>query len=235
MRSFGMMFAKGNYKGKMTYSIAARCPRTGMFGAAVTTSSIAVGSRCAFVRAGVGAVLTQHRTDPRLGPRGLDLLAGGKSATAAMGLLTRDDPTIGWRQILLVDAKGDTAWFHGERIKSVHSAHTGTQCVAAGNILRNTNVTKAMIDAYEADPSLALPERLLRAMEAGHAAGGEYKQVKSAALLVAHKESFPYVDLRVDYDPRALEQLRWLWEIYEPSASVYVSRAVDPDSVPGTG
>lgn len=219
----------------MTYSIAARCPRTGMFGVAVTTSSIAVGSRCAFVRAGVGAVLTQHRTDPRLGPRGLDLLARGLSATAAMDALTRDDPSIGWRQLLMVDTQGNTAWFHGERIKSVHSAHTGVQCVAAGNIIRSTNVTKAMIEAFEADPALALPERLVRAMEAGHAAGSELKQVKSAALLVAHKESFPYVDLRVDYDPRPLEQLRWLWEIYEPSANLYVARGVDPDSVPGAG
>jgi len=230
-----MMLAKGDYKGKMTYSIAAKCPRTGMFGVAVTTSSIAVGSRCAFVRAGVGALLTQHRTDPRLGPRGLDLLAQGLSASGTIEALTRDVPTIGWRQLLVVDTQGETAWFHGERIKSVHSAHAGVHCVAAGNIIRNAGVTKAMVEACDADPSLALPERLLRAMEAGHAAGGELKQVKSAALLVAHKESFPYVDLRVDYDPRPLDQLRWLWEIYEPSAGIYVARAVDPDSVPGGG
>lgn len=230
-----MMLAQGNYKGKMTYSIAAKCPRTGMFGVAVSTSSIAVGSRCAFARAGVGAVLTQHRTDPRLGPRGLELLAKGFSARVAMDHLTANDPTIGWRQILLVDTKGDTAWFHGERIKSVHSAHTGANCVAAGNIIRNTDVTRAMVEACDADPALTLPERLMRAMEAGHAAGGEPKQVKSAALLVVEKESFPYVDLRVDYDPRPLETLRWLWEIYEPSAKTYVARAVDPDSVPGAG
>ncbi len=219
----------------MTYSIAARCPRTGMFGVSVTTSSIAVGSRCAFVRAGVGAVLTQHRTDPRLGPRGLDLLASGRSAQQTVDALTRDNPTIGWRQLLVVDTKGDTAFFHGERIKSVHSAHTGVQCVAAGNIIRSTEVTRKMIEAYGTDDSIGLPERLLRAMEAGHAAGGEWKQVKSAALLVADKEIFPYVDLRVDFDSRPLEQLRFLWEIYEPSAKIYVARAVDPDSVPGTG
>ncbi len=230
-----MMLAKSNYKGQMTYSIAARCPRTGMFGVSVTTSSIAVGSRCAFVRAGVGAVLTQHRTDPRLGSRGLDLLASGLSATATVEALTRDNPAIGWRQLLVVDTRGGTAWFHGERVKSVHSAHTGVQCVAGGNIIRNTNVTKAMVEAFDADPALALPERLLRAMEAGHAAGGEPKLIKSAALLVADKESFAYVDLRVDYDQRPLEQLRWLWEIYEPSATTYVARAIDPDSVPGAG
>jgi uncharacterized Ntn-hydrolase superfamily protein len=230
-----MMLAKRNYKGKMTYSIAAKCVRTGMYGVAVTTSSIAVGSRCAFARAGVGAVLTQHRTDPRLGPRGLDLLARGMTATEVIEALTRDDPTIGWRQLLVVDTAGHTAWFHGERIKSVHSAHRGANCVAAGNILRNAEVTHAMVEACDADPLLPLPERLMRAMEAGHAAGSELRQVKSAALLVVDKESFPYVDLRADYDPRPLETLRWLWEIFEPSARVYVARAVDPDSVPGTG
>jgi len=230
-----MMLAKSNYKGKMTYSIAAKCPRTGMFGVAVTTSSIAVGARCAFARAGVGAVLTQHRTDPRLGPRGLDLLARGLSAPQTIEALTKDDPTIGWRQLLVVDTAGHTAWFHGERIKSVHSAHQGAHCVAAGNIIRSTEVTRAMVEACDADPSLALPERLVRAMEAGYAAGSELKQVKSAALLVVDKESFPYVDLRVDYDSRPLETLRWLWEIYEPSANVYVARAVDPDAVPGSG
>lgn len=230
-----MMLAKTNYKGKMTYSIAAKCPRTGMFGVAVTTSSLGVGSRCAYARAGVGAVLTQHRTDPRLGPRGLDLLAQGRTATETIEALTKDDPTIGWRQLLVVDTAGHTAWFHGERIKSVHSAHRGATSVAAGNILRNTEVTRAMVEACDADPNLSLPERLVRAMEAGYAAGSELKQIKSAALLVVDKESFPYVDLRVDFDPRPLETLRWLWEIYEPSANIYVARAVDPDAVPGSG
>ena len=219
----------------MTYSIAARCARTGMFGAAVTTSSISVGSRCAYARAGVGAVLTQHRTDPRLGPRGLELLAEGLPAKAVIERLTEGVPGIGWRQIAVVDRTGGTAVFHGERITSVHSAHEGAGCIASGNILRNTDVTRAMVAAFEADPAAHLAERLVRAMEAGYAAGGEPKQVKSAALLVVDKESFPFVDLRVDYDPLPLVKLRWLWEIYEPSSKLYVQRAVSPDSVPGGG
>jgi len=219
----------------MTFSIAAKCRRTGMFGVAVTTSSIAVGSRCTFARAGVGAVLTQHRTDPRLGPRGLDLLAQGLSPAAVVDALTQDNPTVGWRQLAVIDSEGTTAAYHGERIKSVHSAHSEDACIAIGNIIRSTEVTQAMVTACAADPQLHLAERLMRAMEAGHAAGGEWKQIKSAALLVVDKETFPYVDLRVDFDPRPLESLRWLWEIYEPSAKLYVDRAVDPDSVPGAG
>lgn len=204
-----------------------------MFGAAVTTSSIAVGSRCAYARAGVGAVLTQHRTDPRLGPRGLDLLAGGLSAKAAIDRLTQNVPGIGWRQLAVVDKDGNTAWYHGERIRPVHSAHIGAGCVAVGNIIRTSEVTRAMIAAFEADSQPHLAERLVRALEAGYAAGGEPKQIKSAALLAVDRESFPLVDLRVDYDPRPLAQLRWLWEIYEPSIGIFVDRAVRPDSVPG--
>lgn len=204
-----------------------------MFGAAVTTSSIAVGSRCAFARAGVGVVLTQHRTDPRLGPRGLELLAQGLSAKAAVDRLTQDAQGIGWRQLAAVDNDGNTAWYHGERITSVHSAHAGAGCVAIGNIIRTTDVTQSMIAAFEADPQAHIAERLVRAMEAGYAAGGEPRQVKSAALLVVDQESFPLVDLRADYDPQPLAQLRWLWEIYEPSVQLYVDRAIRPDTVPG--
>jgi uncharacterized Ntn-hydrolase superfamily protein len=90
-----------------------------------------------------------------------------------------------------------------------------------------------MVEAFCADPKLHIAERLVRALEAGYAAGGEPKQIKSAALLVVDRESFPLIDLRADYDPQPLAQLRWLWEIYEPSVKLYFDRAVDPDSVPG--
>ena len=217
----------------MTYSIAAKCPRTGMFGAAVTTSSIAVGARCVYARATVGVILTQHRTDPRLGPKGLELLAQGMEAKEVIRRLTEGTPGIGWRQLAVVDREGRTAVFHGDRISSVHSADEGPGHVAVGNIIRTKAVTRAMADAFAADPQLHLAERLVRSMEAGYAAGGEPKQVKSAALLVVDRESFPLIDLRVDFDAQPLVQLRWLWEIYEPSVKLYVDRAVNPDSVPG--
>ena len=217
----------------MTYSIAAKCPRTGMFGAAVTTSSIAVGARCVYARATVGVILTQHRTDPRLGPKGLELLAQGMEAKEVIRRLTEGTPGIGWRQLAVVDREGRTAAFHGDCISSVHSADEGPGHVAIGNIISTKAVTRAMADAFAADPQLHLAERLVRSMEAGYAAGGELKQVKSAALLVVERETFPLIDLRVDYDPQPLVQLRWLWDIYEPSVKLYVDRAVNPDSVPG--
>src|SRR2546430_9785814 len=109
----------------MTFSVVGMCRQTGMFGAAVTTSSIGVGSRCPFAQAGVGAVLTQHRTDPRLGPRGLELLAAGHSASQVMAALVQDNPTIGWRQLAIIDRQGGTAHYHGGIIRSLQAAAPG--------------------------------------------------------------------------------------------------------------
>jgi uncharacterized Ntn-hydrolase superfamily protein len=216
----------------MTFSLVGMCRRTGMFGAAVTTSSIAVGSRCPYARAGVGAVLTQHRTDPQLGPRGLDLLAAGHSASQVVQALAQDTPSIGWRQLAVIDKGGDTAFYHGDKIRSIHATSQGDAVCAIGNIIRNADIPYAMVEAFRHDPEEHLAERLLRALEAGLAAGGELKQVKSAALLVVHEQSFPLVDLRVELDPQPLPALRFLWELYRPQADLYVRRALDPDSVP---
>jgi uncharacterized Ntn-hydrolase superfamily protein len=216
----------------MTFSIVGMCQHTGMFGAAVTTSSIGVGSRCPFARAGVGAVLTQHRTDPRLGPRGLELLAAGQSAGQVMATLVQDNPTIGWRQLAVIDTQGETAYYHGARISSIHAAAQGNAVCAIGNILRSVDVPQAMVEAFGEEPEAHLAARLLRALEAGLEAGGELKQVQSAALLVVHEQPFPLVDLRVELDPQPLAALRFLWEQYRPQMELYVRRAIDPDSVP---
>ena len=216
----------------MTFSLVGMCRRTGMFGAAVTTSSMGVGSRCPFARAGVGAVLTQHRTDPTLGPRGLDLLEAGRSAQETVDALVDGNPTIGWRQLAVIDRTGATAFFHGDRIVSIHSAAQGASSCAIGNIVHNDGVPRAMVDAFEAAPDAHLAERLVCGLEAGEAAGGELKQVKSAAVLVVHEHSFPLVDLRVEFDRNPLVELRFLWEAYHPKVDYYVQRVVDPDAVP---
>ena len=216
----------------MTFSLVGMCRRTGMFGAAVTTSSIGVGSRCPHARAGAGAVLTQHRTDPALGPRGLDLLEAGRTAQETVDALADGNPTIGWRQLAVIDRTGDTAFFHGDRIISVHAAARGASSCAIGNIVRNEGVPRAMVDAFETTPGEHLAERLVRGLEAGEAVGGELRQVKSAALLVVHEQPFALVDLRVEFDRNPLAELRFLWEVYRPQVDYYVQRAVDPDAIP---
>ena len=216
----------------MTFSIAGRCARTGMLGAVVTTSSMAVGGRCAYAQANVGAVLTQHRTDQRLGPKMLERLREGAAPAAILKDFEKSETGIGWRQLAIIDAKGQAAFFNGSNIYSVFKGLVGRDCVAVGNIVRHTDVVDAMVRSFEANEAEPLAERLMRAIEAGDAAGGELKQIKSAGLVVAHRESFPFVDLRIDLDPRPLVQLRFLWELYQPTADEYVVRAVNPDSAP---
>lgn len=216
----------------MTFSLVGICRRTGMFGAAVTTSNMNVGTRCPFARAGVGAVLTQNRTDNRLGPKGLALLEDGKSAPEVIDALVADNPTIGWRQLAVVDRDGDTGFHHGDRITSIHAAAEGDGCCAIGNVIRNEDIPQKMVDAFEGSADAHLAERLLRALEAGLAAGSEFKQIKSAALLVVHEEPFPLVDLRVEFDRAPLAELRFLWEAYQPQMERFVIQVVDPDSLP---
>lgn len=214
----------------MTFSIAGRCERTGMLGTAITTSSIAVGGRCTYARARLGAVLTQHRTDPRLGPLGLELLENGCTASDTVAALVASTPHIAWRQLAVIDAQGGTAHYSGSKITSIRNGVAGRDCVAVGNILRSEAVPGAMLAAFEADPSLPLPARLLAALEAGDAAGGELEPLASAALLVVHEQRFPYVDLRIDSAPRPIAALRALWEDYAHTADNYVVRVLDPDN-----
>ena len=216
----------------MTFSLVGMCRRTGMYGAAVTTSNMNVGTRCPFARAGVGAVLTQHRTDNRLGPKGLELLENGMSAVAVIDALAADNPTIGWRQLAVVDRDGGTGFYHGNRILSIHAGAEGDGCCAIGNIISNETVPQSMVEAFEKSPDAHLAERLVQGLEAGLAAGGEPKLVKSAALLVVHEQAFPLVDLRVEFDRAPLTELRFLWEIYRPQMERFVTQVIDPDSLP---
>jgi uncharacterized Ntn-hydrolase superfamily protein len=218
----------------MTFSLLGRCARTGQFGAAVSTSNIAVGSRVPFLAPGIGGVLTQHRTDPRLGPRGVALLRSGCTAEETVAALVASTPHHGWRQLAAIDAAGRTAHFHGAQVKLALNAAHGKDCVAIGNILANDRVPGAMAAAFEAEPGAPLAERLLRALEAGEASGGEHGPVASAALLVVHREVFPLVDLRMDEAEGPIQALRRLWQSYIPWVDEFVVRAVDPDNAAGS-
>jgi uncharacterized Ntn-hydrolase superfamily protein len=214
----------------MTFSLVGRCSRTGQLGAAVATSSIAVGARCAYAAAGVGAVLTQHRTDPRLGPRGLALLRSGCSAQKTLDALVASAVHAQWRQIAVLDAAGNTAAYSGTRTKPEMGAAPAQDACAIGNILATAAVPAAMLRAFQADVSLPLAERLLHALEEGLAAGGELVPVRSAHLLVVERESFPLIDLRVDWHDTPIAELRDLWQRYETENSSFLLRALDPDN-----
>ena len=224
----------------MTFSIAARCPKTGMLGVAITTSSIAVASRCPWARAGVGAVATQNITDPSLGRKGLDLLQSGKAAPEALQELMQQSEYAAYRQVTMIDAAGRTAIWGGEKTLGIHGAASGRDCVAACNLLRSTEIPQVLAKAFEAatanHPDDHLADRLLTALEAGLAAGGEMGPVHSAGLLVVDKTEWPLVDLRIDWDEdNPLPPLRRLWDAFKPQAQDYVIRALDPRQAPAYG
>jgi uncharacterized Ntn-hydrolase superfamily protein len=213
----------------MTFSLVGRCSRTGMLGAVVTTSSISVGSRCPFARAGVGAALTQHRTDPRLGPLALDLLARGFTADQAMQAIVAATPHRHWRQLAIIDAAGRTATYSGANVYGEKGEAQGSDCAAIANIVRSPDIPRAMTAAFAKAPDAPLARRLIDALAAGEAAGGEMQPVTSAALVVAHRETFPYIDLRVDDHRAPIAELGRLWSLYEAEADPYVVRAIDPE------
>ena len=200
-----------------------------MLGAVVTTSSISVGSRCPFARAGVGAALSQHRTDPRLGPLALDLLARGFTADQAMQAVIAATPHRDWRQLAIIDAAGRTATYSGANVRGEKGEAQGSDCAAIANIVRSPDIPSAMTAAFAKAPDAPLARRLIDALTAGEAAGGEMQPVISAALVVAHREAFPYVDLRVDDHRTPIAELDRLWSLYEAEADPYVVRAIDPE------
>lgn len=212
----------------MTFSLAARDPATGMFGIAIATSAVAVGNRCPWVRAGVGAVTTQHRTDTRAGPIGIDLLSKGYSAQETVNLLAASNDFPQERQFAAVDREGRVAFFNGPEIECINAGYAGNQCVSTGNFIANTGVPRHMVEAYEAATDLPFAERLLAAVDAGLAGGGETKPIMSAALLIADRNTWPLVDLRVDWKENPLDELRALWEFYEPHQQRFVKQVLTP-------
>ena len=150
----------------MTFSLVARCAASGHFGVAVTSSSPAVAARCAFVRAGTGAVASQNVTDPRLGPRVLDTMASGQGAAAAVGQVTDTADNTGWRQLLAVDAQGGTAIFSGDHALGISAEGQAQDAASAGNLLANPGVPAAVLAGF-ASSSGHLGDRLMAALFAG--------------------------------------------------------------------
>ncbi|MEO1104959.1 MAG: DUF1028 domain-containing protein [Pseudomonadota bacterium] len=179
----------------MTFSIAARCATTGMLGVAVSSSSPAVAARCAHARARVGAVLSQNVTDPALGAKILDCLAGGQDAASALATVLDGNDTASYRQLLVVDDRGGSAIHTGANGLGVVGEARGVDCVTGGNLLAHTAVPQHVADAFTASQG-HLAERLLAAMDAGVAAGGEAGPVHSAGLLIVDRQPYPIVDLR---------------------------------------
>lgn len=219
----------------MTFSLVARCEKTGMFGVAVSSSSPAVAARCAYARAGVGAVASQNVTDPTLGPRALDLMQGGMTAAEAVAEVQATAKFIEYRQVLAVDAEGRTAIHSGPNSLGIWTQAAGPNVVSAGNLLANDGVPQAVVDAFVASEG-HLGDRLIAAMRAGLAAGGEAGPVHSAGMMLVDKVAWPVADLRCDWtEDCPIEALATAWEVYKPQLDAYVTRALDPREAPSYG
>ena len=218
----------------MTFSLIARCPATRQFGMVIASSSPAVAARCAHVRARVGAVASQNITDPGLGPKTLDLLAQGASAQSALAEIIATNPDIDYRQLLVIDGKGETAVHSGRHILGRWGHCTGTDCASGGNLLAHEDVPGAMVAAFTT-ATTDFGTRLMAALTAGLAAGGEAGPVHSAGLKIADKLDWPLVDLRVDWSDTPIADLDKLWQIYRPQMADYVQRATNPGHAPGYG
>ncbi|MDR6952849.1 putative Ntn-hydrolase superfamily protein [Ancylobacter sp. 3268] len=220
----------------MTFSISARCARTGRFGIAVSSSSPAVAARCAHARADVGVVATQNITDPTLGPKGLDLMAQGLSADQVMARFKQEAPYFDYRQVVVLDKTGHSVGHSGVKTLGTHTIAHAPDVAAAGNLLSSEAVPQAMVDAFLAMPNADLGDRLVAAMQAAVAAGGEEGPVHSVGLLIVDKVAWPVADLRIDWsDGDVMAELASLWELWKPQLETYVTRALDPSTAPSYG
>ena len=212
----------------MTWSILAR-DEAGRLGVAIASRFFAVGALCLHSRAGVGVIATQALVNPLYGPRGLALLQAGHDAASVVQTLTQADEGRDQRQLHVMPARGAAA------------AHTGAACVdwcghavhddfsVAGNMLAGDQVLRATADAFIASANQTLAERLIAALQAGDAAGGDKRGRQSAALRIHGSEDYPELDLRVDDHDNPFTELQRLFdkslERFQPFVSCLPSRA----------
>lgn len=219
----------------MTFSLVARCPDTGMFGVAISSSSPAVAARCSYTRAGVGAVASQNITDPTLGPLTLNHIEDGMSATDAVSRVLADSEHMNYRQVLAIDGNGNTAIHSGTNSLGIWTDASGDNVISAGNLLANDKVPQAIVDGYIA-ASGHLGDRLIAAMQAGLAAGGEAGPVHSAGMQICDAVSWPVADLRIDWTEECpIAAIATAWQVYKPQLNAYVQRALDPREAPSYG
>lgn len=219
----------------MTFSLVARCPDTGMFGLAISSSSPAVAARCSFARAGVGAVASQNVTDPSLGPLTLDLMEKGLSAPDAVEEVRKRGKFIEYRQVLAVDSEGRTAIHSGPNSLGIWTQAMAENVASGGNLLANADVPQAIVDGFLATRG-HLGDRLIAAMRAGLTAGGEAGPVHSAGMKLVDKVSWPVADLRCDWtEDCPIENIATAWDVYKPQLEAYIQRALDPREAPSYG
>jgi uncharacterized Ntn-hydrolase superfamily protein len=163
----------------------------------------------------------------------LNQLEAGQDAESAIVSAIESDRFAEYRQLTAIDSKGRTGVYSGARVLGLWNTSQGVDCVAGGNLLATPEITNAMVTTFE-NTIGSLGERLLSCLRAARNLGGEVGPLRSAGLLVVHEHSWPYIDLRIDWDDdaRPIESLTRAWEIYSPQADQYVLRAINPTEAP---
>lgn len=219
----------------MTFSLVARCAKTGMFGIAISSSSPAVAARCSFARAKVGAVASQNVTDPTLGPLTLDLMQKGLSAEQAIQQIQSIGKFIEYRQVLAIDKTGMTSIHSGPNSLGIWTQAEGKDVAAGGNLLSNESIPQSIVDAFMSSEG-HIGDRLIAAMRSGLKAGGEAGPVHSAGMKIVDKMTWPIADLRCDWTTNCpIEEVATAWDVYKPQLDAYVQRAIDPREAPSYG
>jgi len=218
----------------MTFSLIARDPGTGQFGMVISSSSPAVAARCVHLRAGVGAVASQNVTDPGLGPLVLDRLASGLGAAQAVTDVVTGRAHIGYRQLMAIGRAGGPAIWSGDQGLGLWGEAVAEHCAAAGNLLAHADIPDRMVAAFEAATG-SFGDRLMAALKAGLAAGGEAGPVRSAGRKIVGEPDGPSADLRLDWHDDPIGTLGLAWEVYQPQMAAYIQRALDPTVAPSYG
>ncbi|MDE0943412.1 MAG: DUF1028 domain-containing protein [Alphaproteobacteria bacterium] len=222
----------------MTYTVIARCARTGQLGIGIATYSLAVGGYCPAIQGGLGAVSTQAFVNLKLGSLALRLLEQGFAPAKVMAELSDDDANITYRQIGIVDGSGQTAVHTGDNTRPWSGHVTGDGFITMGNVLAGEGVVTAMAETFVANAAEDLDERLLRVLEAGRDAGGQqaadgtHLNERSAAVITHSHRHYAHMDLRVDAHDTAVEELRRVHSVYKPFEPYYQLRHDDPAQTP---
>lgn len=217
----------------MTYTVMARCPRTGAFGIGIATYSLAVGSKVAAIATGQGSIATQAFVNPTFKALGLRHLGLGSPAHQVLDICRSADPDFAFRQVAVIDRWGGIACHTGSRTRAWAGHKTGDSFAVFGNVLKGEGVVGAMFDAMMPTASQPIDERLMCALEAGRNAGGQQGldgplPERSASLLVHENDEHALIDLRVDSHPDAVVELRRLYDEFRPYVPFYRQRWRDP-------
>jgi uncharacterized Ntn-hydrolase superfamily protein len=216
-----------------TFSIVARCPKTGMLGVAVATAVPAVGSTCPFSRPGVGAASTQSWVNPYLAIAVLDGIESGKTAVQALDAAIAADDGRSLRQIGVVDHNGVAAAWSGSDCTPWFGQEIGDGFAAQGNMLVGPETIAAMSRAFRDGEGCDLDERLMRALEAGDASGGDKRGKQSAALRIQGSEAYPVLDVRADEHPEPIAELRRILTISRLQLAPFVAGMPKHDAPAG--